>query len=423
MILPTANLNQARPSPGSRALVGLMLLLATGAAPARAQDVPVFEVRTASGLKVSGPLLKLTADWTVRVGKGVGRRVNGAEVLSVRRQGLPGPAFPTDEHLILVNGDRVPVKGLRLHNERLRFRHPDLEGGAETSLPLAAVAVFWRTAPEKTAAPEKFRRRLAGGSRTRDTVLLRNGDVLRGVLNGLDDKAVEVEVAKKGVSAKINQVAAVALSTDLTDALRPKGTSARLVLTESDRSPGGRLTLTAATSDGKYLRGKTAFGAHLRVPLARVAALDLFGGKAVYLSDLKPSRYEYRPFLDEHWPWSADASVTGRDLRVGGAVFDKGLGMHSHSRLTYQLDGAYRRLEALVGLDDLDGRRGSVRLRVLGDGKPLRLGAPGEVTHAGGPLPLSVKVEGVKELTLEVLWGGDGPVQGVVNWADARLVK
>jgi hypothetical protein len=115
--------------------------------------------------------------------------------------------------------------------------------------------------------------------------------------------------------------------------------------------------------------------------------------------------------------------VTGRDLRVGGSVHDRGIGMHAHSRLSYALGGAYRRFEALVGLDDLDGRKGAVQIRVLADGKALDLGRTGDLTHSGGPWPVSVKVDGVKELTLEVAPGAAGPVQGVVNWVGARLVR
>jgi len=100
-------------------------------------------------------------------------------------------------------------------------------------------------------------------------VLLRNGDVLEGVLNGLEANEVAVEVDKKPVAVKVNQVAAVALSSDLADALRPKGVYARLVLTEAGGSPGGRLSLSSATcTDGATLKGVTVFGAAVGVPLA-----------------------------------------------------------------------------------------------------------------------------------------------------------
>src|SRR5438067_2808237 len=213
----------------------------------------------------------------------------------------------------------------------------------------------------------------------------------------------------------MGQVAAFALSTDLADKLPAKGPHARLVLSPDDRSPGGRLTLVAVACDGKVLRGRTAFGARVRVPLARVVALDVSGPNVVYLSDLKPAKYEYLPYLDERWPWAADAGVTGRDLRLGGSTYDKGVGVHAHCRLTYSLGGAFRRFESLVGLDELEGRKGSVRVKVLGDGKLLTEEPPAELTHADGPRQVRVSVEGVKELTLEVESASGGNVQDVVD--------
>jgi hypothetical protein len=154
-----------------------------------------------------------------------------------------------------------------------------------------------------------------------------------------------------------------------------------------------------------------------------VIALDAYQGKAVYLSDLNVSKYEFRPYLDGAWPLALDGNVAGHDLRLGGSAYDKGLGLHSHARATYRLPGSYRRFEALVGLDDRDGAGGRVRVRVLADGKPLDLGAGGELTARGGPLAVRVPVAGVRELTLEVEFGQNGDVQDVVNWAGARLVR
>jgi hypothetical protein len=229
---------QRFPLPSAWAALALFLG-GLAALPAGAQDEPpAFAVRTASGKTLRGGPLRVAPGWAVRLGKG--ERVEGEDVLSVRQEGLSLPALPTDEHLILVNGDRFPVTGLRLKGERLYFHHPDLEGGKEASVPLTAVAVFWRMASDRTVSPEKVRRQLASGARTRDAVLLRNGDVLGGSLERLDGKEVEVEFEKKRSTAKFAQVAAVALSTDLADRSRPKGLHARLVLAKSGRSPGGR---------------------------------------------------------------------------------------------------------------------------------------------------------------------------------------
>jgi hypothetical protein len=332
--------------------------------------------------------------------------------------------LPVEDHLVLANGDRLPFQSLRLQGEKLHLRHPDLAAGQETSLPLAAVTVIWHLAPEKVLDAEKLRRSLATEARTRDTVCLRNGDVVAGVLSGLDEHNVEVEVEKKTVTVKRGQVAYVALNTELTETLRPAGPYARLVLADTEAGHGGRLSLTRATcSDGATLHATTVFGAALTAPLQRVVSLDMCQGRAVYLSDLKPSKYEYVPYLDETWSVTVDGNVAGHDLLLGGSTYDKGVSLHSHARLTYRLAEGYRRFDALVGLDDKDGRAGSVRIRVLADGKPLDLGTDRELTRRNGPRHVNVAITGVRELTLEVEFGERGPLQGVVDWVDARLVK
>jgi hypothetical protein len=385
---------------------------------------PVFVVQTAAGTAPQGTLAQLKADGSVRLGGADDPLVAGGDVLSIRRLNRARPPLPSDQHLILANGDRIPADGVRLDGEHLRFRHPDLAEGKDAELPLAALSVLWLNAPDNADDPEKVRRRLATETRTRDTVHLRNGDVLEGALLALDEKKVEIEVDKKPVKVELVQVAAVALGTELADTLRPRNPYLRVVLTGDERRHGTRLSLASAScSDGATLDGTTLFGAKLRVPLARVAALDVYQGKAVYLSDLKPAKYEHTPYLGVSWPVVADGSVAGRDLRLGGATYDKGLGLHSHSRLTYALDGTYQRFEALVGLDDQTGREGSVRVKVFADGKPLDVGADKELTARTGPLAINVKVAGVKELTLEVEFGQNADVQDHVNWVDARLVK
>ena len=402
---------------GSDGVGRLLIVLALCASsPVRADDAPPFTVQTADGKAVAGRLLELGPDWSVRLDGG---RVDGADVLSVRRAGrLPPLPAETQTQLLLAGGDCLPVDKPLLIGERLHFRHPYLAGGEDTSVPLSAVSAVW-FAGVAGENPERLRRRLAGETRKRDVVLLRNGDRLEGVFTALDEKSVVIEVDKKPVTVDVGRAAAVALSSELTEAPHPKGAYGRAVLDD-----GARLSLASARcADGATLTGTTLFGAALSVPPAMVASLDLYQGKAVYASDLKPIRYEYFPYLDERWDYTRDGGVDGLDLRLAGSTYDKGLGLHSHSRLTYAVPPGCRRFDALVGLDDRGGRRGSVRIRLLADGKPIALDGDRELTAAGGPLRVNVDVSGAKELTLEVDFGRGGPVRDHVDWADARFVK
>ena len=396
-----------------------IILCALFLVPAHAAD-PVFVVHTAAGNSLESSLRELGPDWSVRLEKGA--TVAAGDLLSLRRPGMGLPPMPSGPHLVLTNGDRIPAEDVRLTGERVHFRHPDLNDGKETTLPLSLLALYWREMPG--GAGEALRRRLIRDSRARDVVLLQNGDRVEGSLHGIDGRGVEVEVEKKRVTIELNRVAAVALSSEVADRNRPRGVFARLALIAKNQSDGTRLSLTKATcADGATLNGTTVFGATLNVPLERVAALDLFQGRAVYLSDLKPAATESEPFLDVRWPLVVDGSATGRELRLSDGVYDKGLGMHPRSRVTYRLDGAYQRFEAVVGLDPGSGRDGSTRVRVLADGKPLDLGLKGELRALDAPLTIAANVAGVKELTLEVDFGRRGDVQAHVNWADARLVK
>jgi hypothetical protein len=403
-----------------RHLVFAALAVLPAALPARAAET-VFVARTAAGKEISGPLARLDSEWALELGERVRKKVAAGELVELRQKDAVLPPLPIDEHLILASGDRLPFTSMRLDDEKVFLRNPDL-GGDEVGIPLSSVLVVWRQGPDRTAAPEKLRRALLAAKRAKDTVLLRNGDRIEGTLNGIGQE-VEIEVNKKRQKVKWTQVAAIAMSTELADRPKAPPLAGRLTLTATQRASSARLTVTAPSVVKGELRARTTFGAIVRVPLERVAAIEMVGGRVVPLSSLKPSKYEYRPYLDEKFNYALDASVMGRDLRVGGSGYEHGVSMHAHSLLTYELDGKQERFEALVGLDDVDGRKGSVKVRVLLDGKEVDLGQKGDLSRKVGPWRVSVPLASAKTLTLEVLLGDNGPVQAVVNWVDARLIR
>jgi hypothetical protein len=367
-----------------------------------------------------GTLKKLDEDWSVRLAGPKPIRAAGADVIALRRLRTPLPERVHGEQLIFVNGDQVPGTLVAIANERLRFRfRPAPSFDEEWQLPVSTLAVLWWQDPDGTEDADQLRRRWLAERRSRDRVLLRNGDVLEGILTTMDQKVLRLEVKRKEIQIAKDKVASVALSTELTRVPLPRGAYGHLVLAN-----GCRLTLRSAQcDDGKTLTTATLFDTAVKVPVDQIIALDLLQGRAVYLSDLKPLRYEQTPYLGVSWPYVTDGCVTGRELRLQDGIYDKGLGMHSQSRLTYELAGGYRRFEAVVGPDAQAGRPGGARIQVLVDGKPQELGGDREAADALGPRFLRVNVAGARELTLVVDFGPRGDVHGHVNWADARLIK
>jgi hypothetical protein len=126
------------------------------------------------------------------------------------------------------------------------------------------------------------------------------------------------------------------------------------------------------------------------------------------------------------WPYQNDRSVTGGMLRAGGRYYLLGLGMHSPSRITYDLNGEYSRFEADVAIDDSVAPCGSVVFRVfadLGDGEwQQRAISP---IQRGGAVPhrLSANVEGAIRLSLLVDFADRADELDHADWLDVRLIK
>jgi hypothetical protein len=395
------------------------LLLATGSS--HSEELR-FIVHTTKGAFQPAPLEEIKEDWSISVGGMGSQHVPAGDALSLHQVGIRVPGSPATEHVVSPFGDQLVGNITQLQHDRLKlaaeFDHRN-RTSQEINVPLSLLSLLWLVAPSEAAPAGEAVRRVVSGRRRHDTAVLRNGDLFEGTLAAIDDKSVDMSVGRnKSTRLERGSVACIALSTELARRPRLKHPFGRLILTN-----GSRLTLTSARSDGQVLNGKTLFGETVQVSVEQIAALYVYGDRTTYLSELKPVKYEQTPYLDISWPYRIDANVVDEPIRVGGSTYEKGIGMHSESRLTYTLPADYQWFEAWVGLDDHTGKDGSVAIAVLLDSKPQRLGLEEELTASNSPCAIRIKVVGARELTLVVKFGRHGDVQDHVDWADARLVK
>jgi hypothetical protein len=402
----------------------LLILLCATALPAHAGEL-AFEAYSAQGKSQRGPLAKLAPDWTVEVGGKSPFILPGRDLISLHRVGALAPPHPVTPHLFLAGGDRIPfdlAAGVRFVDSQFHVKPaPPLQTpDSALKIPGSAVALLWIEAPRGIEDAELFLRRLVTKARPADVVYLKSGDEVEGTLSALDSSdACTLKVGNKQVRIPFDRVAAVSFNALFLAVKKPDVPFARLVLAD-----GCRLSLASAELGGKkpVLAGTTLFKSAVRVPVAELATLAIHQGKAVYLSDLKSVEFVHKPFLGVSWPLGSDAGAGGGPLRLGGAVFDKGLGMHTASRVSYGLGSKFRWLEALVGMDDCLGKQGSARVRVLVDDKEQDLGPQAGVLRHGQPVWIRIGVTGAKRLTLQCDFADRGGVAGHVNWADARLL-
>lgn len=184
---------------------------------------------------------------------------------------------------------------------------------------------------------------------------------------------------------------------------------------------GSVLPGTLLAMDADSIRFDGAIGGERTWPIDQVARVVIHSDRVAHVSDLKPVRTDFEGMLHRDWPIGVDETVSGGPLMLGGKRFERGLGVHSKTTLVYQIDAAFERLVATVGIDDAYRPRGSVVFRIIGDGRTLL--DTGTITGADEPRTINVDVTGTGELSLVVDFGPDLDLADHAIWASARLIK
>ena len=113
------------------------------------------------------------------------------------------------------------------------------------------------------------------------------------------------------------------------------------------------------------------------------------------------------------------AAGDGRPLSIRGVVYQKGLGVHAASSLSYALGGSCTTFSASVGLDDEVNGNGSVNFVVYSGGD--RLYDSGRMTGRDAARSVTLDVTGQSELRLEVTNGGDSLDYDHADWGNAKV--
>ncbi len=111
----------------------------------------------------------------------------------------------------------------------------------------------------------------------------------------------------------------------------------------------------------------------------------------------------------------------GLPLQIKDKTYARGLGHHAPGEIVVELDGAYERFEAEVGVQTQPGSAGSVVFQVyVDDDKRFESGV---MRNGEPPQPVNVPLRGAQELRLVATDAGDGITCDCANWAEARLVR
>lgn len=155
------------------------------------------------------------------------------------------------------------------------------------------------------------------------------------------------------------------------------------------------------------------------VKIRTIAVVDM--NDYSYLTD-----YDWNSTKNSYATPKKDISISDNTLRLtdeNGSVvsFERGIGAHSISTITYDLtDKEYAYFSSYVGVDrQMFGSVGSVSFEVYVDG--LKKFDSGLMTSKEPMKYLEVDINGAKELKLVVTDGGNGIGSDHATWGDAKL--
>jgi hypothetical protein len=161
-------------------------------------------------------------------------------------------------------------------------------------------------------------------------------------------------------------------------------------------------------------------GGQVEFPWSATARVSVRSRRVAFLSDLKPTAVEESALLTLPRPWQRDKSAMGKPLVLGDRTFEKGIGVHARSSLTFENEGQFNELAATIGLDEQSGGKGDCVFAVLGDGQQL---FTKRMAGNDSPHELSLDISRVKKITLLVEPGAVLDLGDLADWADARLIK
>ena len=402
---------------------------------ALAAVAPQVEVRAHDGRSLTGTLLELNATQATIDQQGRQTEFNTRDLAAILTKGADrDPAVRLTTWVELIDGTLLPVTSCEIKDGIASLRLPQ---GGQVEFPGRLIASL--RFREQSQEVQNQWKRLLEAEHPSDLVVLRKGDrldYLEGVLHGLDPAAVFFEFENRLVKISRDKVEGLIYH-------RPQEPELAATVAEIDDAYGATYQVGRLELQNDRIDLTTATDLHLRLPLSLIREIRF--GSVLYLSDLKPERVEWRPYISSTEPLQSLVALyeprLDRALAVASTPetaaplllrwtdehgnrrtqsYARGIALHSRSEAVFRLPRDARWLHATAGIDARLGDRGDVRLVILGDDKKL---FDQTITGRDNPATIQVDVSGVRRLNVVVDYGDDSDLGDFLNLCDAKILK
>jgi hypothetical protein len=118
---------------------------------------------------------------------------------------------------------------------------------------------------------------------------------------------------------------------------------------------GNQVMASKIVLDEKNYQVTTPAGIKLTYEPEVIAKFDYNMGKLTYLSDMTPVKQIETSASGLIHHYRKDLNLDGQPIRLKDQAYAKGLSMHAHTELEYDLAGRYKDFRAILGVDDQVG--------------------------------------------------------------------
>jgi hypothetical protein len=409
--LQPGRFNLKNPMIALRTSIVLLLCAATS---------PGADLRTLAGKTISGELVSVSDKQIVFRGPGgqaITMPINEVLQIDFHRDGvLPGGIRYSD--IELTDGSLLHCSRLSMKGSQVAITLANTE--QKVQIPLSAVRYLLNEAQESSLRQE-WQEKFLNKKRSQDVLAFKLEGVisdLEGTLGGANDKgeiSFEYDAGGERRKREIDPGRTQGLIFVRPPAGEPASPLCKVFDVNQNVLVAGKLVLGVSN-----ITVTTLAGVKIEYPLLAIARLDYSNDKVVYLSDLKPAEVISRSRQGRKDLLGIDKNLENGTLQLKGDTYAKGLAIHAHTELVYNLDGKYLKFEGILGIDDMVGGDGQPLVRIEGDGKELFSGV---ITRKNKKQELSKDVKGVKQLRIIVSSQGLFDFGDHVDLVNAKLSK
>lgn len=383
-------------------LAAFLLLAATLAAD---------EVRTLGGKSITGTLAAINETEVVVKTEAGNVATPLSQVLAVNirpAKAIEANAKYSDVRLL---DDTV------LHCKSAVFQGKEVEltllSGVTFKLPLNFIGSFARDAQNAPLA-RKFEDLVSKRLKRDRIVILRDSELnaLEGSLGDFDPKAQTVKFTSEATGTVID------LPLDRLHGFifyRSEAPTESPICKVYD-TEGNNLMALKLQHDGNRLAVTTTFGATVNLPAESLARLDFNMGKLTFLSDMVPTKIIEKSGIGLINRHRVDANLDGEPILLD-KQYAKGLSMHAHTELEYNLGGKYKEFKAILGIDLRTGADSQPKVTIYCDGAEQF----SEVITGKKVRPLALPVKDVTTLKIVVSGRNFLDLHDHVTLAEARV--